>query len=74
MKFRQGSNYCSKVLEAANFISASKTKESITSQKLRSNNKGKSVIPSQFNRPEVLSSLSGKAKLFAKEIFEELQS
>ena len=50
------------------------TKESITSQKLGSQdfwriansvlNKGKSAIPSLFNRPEVLSSASGKAKLY----------
>ena len=52
------------------------TKESITSQKLGSQdfwhiansvfNKGKSAIPSLFNSPEVLSSASDKAKLFAK--------
>ena len=29
-------------------------------------NKGKSAIPPLFNRPEVLSSASDKAKLFAK--------
>ena len=29
-------------------------------------NKGKSAIPSLFNGPEVLSSVSDKAKLFAK--------
>ena len=50
--------------------------ESITSQKLGSRdfwgtansvlNKGKSVIPSLFNDPEVLSSASDKAKLFAE--------
>ena len=50
--------------------------ESITSQKLGSwdfweisnsvLNKGKSAIPPLFNRPEVLSSTSDKAKLFAK--------
>ena len=48
--------------------------ESITFQKLNSQdfwqiansvlNKGKSAIPSLFNRPEVLSSASGKAKLY----------
>ena len=53
-----------------------KTKESITSQKLGSPdfwqiansvlNKGKSAIPPLFNRPEVLSSASDKAKLFAE--------
>ena len=53
-----------------------KTKESITSQKLGSCdfwriaysvlNKGKSAIPPLFNGPEVLSSESDKAKLFAE--------
>ena len=50
--------------------------ESITSQKLGSGNfwriansvlnKGKSAIPHLFNGPEVLSSASDKAKLFAE--------
>ena len=54
---------------------ANKTKESITSEKLGSRdfwgiansvlNKGKSAIPPLFNGPEVLSSASDKAKLFA---------
>ena len=53
-----------------------KTKETITSQKLGSRdfwriansvlNKGKSAIPPLFNGSEVLSSASAKAKLFAK--------
>ena len=64
------------VLEAAKLAYATKTKESITSQKLGSRdfwrisnsvlNKGKSAIPPLFNGPEVLSSASEKAKLFAK--------
>ena len=64
------------VLEAAKFAYATKTKESITSQKLGSRdfwriansvlNKGKSAIPPLFNGPEVLSSASDKAKLFAE--------
>ena len=68
-KFRQASNRCK-------LAYATKTKESITSQKLGSRdfwriansvlNKGKSSIPPLFNRPEVLSSASDKAKLFAK--------
>ena len=55
---------------------ASKTKESITSQKLGSHdfwriansvlNKGKSAIPPLFNGSEVLSSASDKTKLFAE--------
>ena len=76
IKFRQASNHCKRVLEAAKLAYANKTKESITSQKLASCdfwqiansvlNKGKSAIPPLFNRPEVLSSASDKAKLFAE--------
>ena len=76
VKFRQASNHCKRVLEAAKLAYATKTKESITSLKLGSwdfwrianslLNKGKSAIPPLFNRPEVLSSASDKAKLFAK--------
>ena len=75
VKFRQASNRCKKVLEAAKLAYANKTKESITSQKLGSHdfwqitnsvlNTGKSAIPALFNSPEVLSSASDKAKLFA---------
>ena len=53
-----------------------KKRESITSQKLGSRdfwriansvfNRGKSAIPPQFNSPEVLSSASDKANLFAE--------
>ena len=66
VKLRQASNCCKRVLEYNN-----KTEESITSQKLGSTdfvriannslNKGKSAIP-----PEVLSSASDEAKLFAE--------
>ena len=76
VKFRQASNRCKRVLEAAKLAYVTKTKESITSQKLRSRdfwriansvlNKGKSAIPPLFNGPEVLSSASDKAELFAK--------
>ena len=76
VKFRQASNRCKRVLEATKLASANKTKESITSQKLGSRdfwqiansvlNKVKSAIPPLFNGPEVLSSASDKAKLFAK--------
>ena len=76
VKFRQGSNCCNRVLEAAKLAYANKTKESITSQNLgpcdfwqiANNvlNKGKSTIPPLFNSPEVLSSASDKAKLFAE--------
>ena len=70
VKFRQASNRCKRVLEAAKLTYANKIKESITSQKLGSLNsvlnKGKSAIPPLFNGPEVLSSASDKAKLFAE--------
>ena len=76
VKFRQASNCCKSVLEAAKLAYANKTKESITSQKLGSRdfwriansvlNKGKSAIPPLFNGLEVLSSTSDKAKLFAE--------
>ena len=76
VKFRQASNHYKRVLEAAKLAYANKTKESITSQKLGSRdfwriansvlNKGKSAIPPLFNGPEVLSSASDKAKLFAE--------
>ena len=75
-KFRQASNHCKRVLEAAKLAYANKTKESIASQKLGSHdfwriansvlNKGKSAIPPLFNDPEVLSSASDKVKLFAE--------
>ena len=76
VKFRQVSNCCKRVLEAAKLADANKTKESITFQKLGSRdfwriansvlNTGKSTIPPLFNGPEVLSSSSDKAKLFAE--------
>ena len=76
IKFRQASNRCKRVLEGAKLAYATKAKESIISQKLGSRdfwriansvlNKGKSAIPPLFNGPEVLSSASDKAKLFAK--------
>ena len=78
LKFRQATNRCKRVLEAAKLAYATKTKESITSQKLGSRDfwrtansvlhKGKSAIPLLFNGPKVLSSTSDKAKLFAKNL------
>ena len=75
VKFRQASNRCKRVLEAAKLAYANKTKESITSQELGSWDfwqiansvliKGKSARPPVLNGPEVLSSASDKAKLFA---------
>ena len=76
VKFRQASNCCKRVLEAAKLAYATKTKEFITSQKLGSwnfwqiadsvLNKGKSAIPLLYDSPEVLSSASNKAKFAAK--------
>ena len=76
VKFRQASNHCKRVLKAAKLPYATKTKNSITCQKLGSRdfwqiansvlNKSNSVIPLQFNKPELLSSASDKGKLFAK--------
>ena len=76
VKFRQASNCCERVLEAAKLAYATETKESITSQTLGSRdfwriansvlNRGKSAIPPLFNRPDVLSSASDKARLFAE--------
>ena len=76
VKFRQASNHCKRVLEAAKPAYATKTKDSMTSQKLGSRDfwriansvldKGKSAIPPLFNRLAMLSSASNKAKLFAK--------
>ena len=73
VKFRQASNRCKRVLAAAKLAYASKTKESITFQKLGSRNfwriansvfnKGKSAIPPLFSGLEVLPSASDKEKL-----------
>ena len=64
--FSQGSNHCKRVFEAAKLAYTNKIKESITFQKLGSQdfwqitnsvlNKGKSVILPLFNGLEVLSS------------------
>ena len=76
VKFRQASNCCKSVLKDAKLAYATKTKESITSQKPGSQdfwriansvlNEGESATPPLFNGSEVLSSASDKAKLFAK--------
>ena len=76
VKFRQASNCCKRVVEAAKLAYANKTKESFTSQKRGSRdfwriansvlNKGKPAIPPLINWLEVLSSASDKAKLFAE--------
>ena len=76
VKFRQASNRCKRILEAAKLAYANKTKDSIASQKLGSRdfwriansvlNRGKSAIPRLFSELEVLSSASNKAKQFAE--------
>ena len=76
----KASNRCKRVLEAAKLAYANKTKESITSQELGSwdfwriansiPNKGKSAVPPLFSDPEVSSSASDKAKLFAENFSE----
>ena len=76
VKFRQASNCCKRVLEAAKLTYANKRKDSITSQKLGSHdflriansvlNKGKSAIPPLFNGPELLSFASDKANCLLK--------
>ena len=75
IKLRQASNLCKRFLGAAKPAYVTKTKESITSQKLVSwhfwqianciLNKGKSSIHLLFNDMEVLFSAFDKAKLFA---------
>ena len=76
VKFKQASNRYKRVLEAAKLAYATTTKESITYEKLGSQdfwgiansvlNKGKSSIPPLFSNPQVFSSTSDKAILFAK--------
>ena len=75
VKFRQASNCCKRVFEAAKLAYANKTKECITFQKLgfwdfwriaNSVLKNDKSIPPLFNGPEVLSSASDKTKLFAE--------
>ena len=72
VKFRQTINH----YKSCQLPYTNKTKDSTTSEKLGSQDfrgiantvpsKGTSAIPSLFNRPEVLSSASDKAKLFAE--------
>ena len=78
VKFRQAIYRSKRVLEPAKLVYANKRKQSVISQKLSCRdfwriansvlNKGKSAIPPLFNGPEMLSSASDKATLFA-EIF-----
>ena len=74
----QARNRCKRVLKAAKRAYVNKAKESITSQIHGSRDfwriansvlhKGKSAIPPLLNGPEVLSSASDKAKLFAENL------
>ena len=76
----QASSHCKRVLEAAKLACANKTKESITSQKLGSQDfwqigisvfsKCKFAIAPQFSDLKVLSSAFDKAKLFAENFFQ----
>ena len=78
--FRQAINRCKRVLEAAKIAYINKAKDSITFQELSSRNiwqiadsvlnKGKSDITPLFNKPELLSSASNKAKLLAENFSE----
>ena len=75
----QASNRFKRVLEVVKLVYGNKTKESITFQKLGSQefwqsansvfNKGKSAISPLFNDLEVFSSASYKTKFFAKNPF-----
>ena len=73
-KFIKASNLCKRVLEAVKLTYANKTKEFISSQKLllgllancQYSTKVILPIPHLFNGPDVLSSASDKAKLFAE--------
>ena len=70
LKFKQASNHCKRVLEAAKLAYGNKITWLL---RLLANcysvlSKGKSTIPPQFNSPEVFSSASDRAKLFAKNL------
>ena len=76
VQFRQASNRCKRVLEAAKLAYANNTNESTTPQKLGSRdfwqiansvlNQVKSAIPPLFNGLQLLSSASDEVKLFAE--------
>ena len=76
MKFKEASNCCERVPGSAELAHVNGTKTSIISQKLGFRdfwrtansflNKSKSSIPPQCNAPEVLPSVSDKAKLLAE--------
>ena len=76
VKSRQASNHCKSVLEAAKLAYVNKTKESVTSQKLGSQdfwqitnsvfNKGRSDVPPRINNLEILSSVLIKQNCLLK--------
>ena len=84
VKSRQSINRCKRVLEASKLAHTTKQKSPSLPRNLalgtfgqNANSvlkKGKSALPPLFNGPEVLSSASDKAKLFAKNFFQELKS
>ena len=71
-------NHCKSVLKPAKLVYATKTKESVSCQKLGSwnfwqtvngvLNKGKSALRPLLNSPEVFTSASDQAKLFNKNL------
>ena len=67
LKFRQVSNCCKRVLEAAKLAYVNKTKESQDFWQIATSVL-KSAIPPLFSGPEVLFSAPDKAKLFAENI------
>ena len=76
VKSRQASNHCKSVLEAAKLAYVNKTKESVTSQKLGSQDfwqitnsvfsKGRSDVPPRINSLEILSSVLIKQNCLLK--------
>ena len=74
VKFRQASNHCKRVLEAAKLAYANKKLGSWDFWQIANSvlSKGKFPIPALFNGPEVLSSAFDKAKLFAENFSKNL--
>ena len=70
VKFRQASNHCKRVLEAAKLAYGNRITcvWGLLANCFSVLSKGKSTIPPQFNSPEVLSPASDTAKLFAKNL------
>ena len=70
LKFRQASNHYKRVLEAAKLAYSKKITclLGLLANCFSVLSKGKSTVPPQFNSPELLSSASDRAKLFAKNL------